>query len=254
MNWNPIGRGVSRGAVLGLVLGCAGTGPRLAAQSAGATASATATAPAPPGLGARGLATVETVFTRFVQERHLSLFQEPLRTEGVLCFQKPSRVRWQITAPYESILVSDGQRVAQFERVNDRWKRLDLGLANAMRVVVDQIGAILEGRYAGSSRDYAMSVTNRPEGTRVLLEPQNESMRKMMRAIEIDLEPEGRGTRRIVLREVDGDVTDIRFEGQVAGAVLPPGTFDCSRPVDLDQIRRANAAAVPAGGGQPRKE
>jgi outer membrane lipoprotein-sorting protein len=185
------------------------------------------------------LSSVDAIFTRFSQERHLSLFQEPLRSEGYFCFRKPGRIRWETTQPYQSILVSDGKAVAQFERVNGQWKRLDLGLADAMQKVVAQIAAVMEGRYTGKQKDYAVSATNDTEGVLVTLTPQHPAMRKMMRAIEIHLARDFSGTRRIVLREVDGDFTDIRFSEQVVGAALPPGTFDRSMPVDLNQIRQA---------------
>jgi outer membrane lipoprotein-sorting protein len=192
---------------------------------------------------------VEAVFTRFVQERHLALFQDPLRSEGYLCFQKPGRLRWEITQPYQSILVSDGKGVAQFERVNDQWKKLDLGLADAVQTVVSQIGAVMEGRYAGKQRDYSISATNTADGPVVTLTPQHPAMRKMMQAIEIHLAPDFRGTRRVVLREVGGDFTDIRFSEQVAEPPLPEGTFDRSKPVDLEKIRQAvqarNGASEP---------
>ena len=192
---------------------------------------------------------VEAVFTRFVQERHLALFQEPLRSEGYLCFQKPGRLRWEITQPYQSILVSDGKGVAQFERVNDQWRKLDLGLADAVQAVVSQIGAVMEGRYAGKQRDYSISATNSADGPVVTLTPQHPAMRKMMQAIEIHLAPDFRGTRRVVLREVGGDFTDIRFSEQVAEPPLPEGTFDRSQPVDLEKIRQAvqgrNGASEP---------
>ncbi len=188
---------------------------------------------------AQSVGRVETVFTRFAQERHMSLFQEPLRSEGCLCFQKPGRLRWEITQPYELILVSDGKSVAQFERVNGQWKKLELGLAEAMQTVVAQIGAVMEGGYARQQRDYSVSATNTADGPVVTLTPRNPAMRKMMQAIEIHLAPDFRGTRRVVLREVDGDFTDIRFSEQVADPPLPPGTFDRSQPADLEQVRQS---------------
>ena len=193
---------------------------------------------------------VGSVFTRFVQERHLSLFQEPLRSEGCLCFQKPGRLRWEITQPYRSILVSDGHGAAQFERLNDHWKKLDLGLADAMQHILVQIGDILEGRYAASQHDYAASATNSPDGPVVTLTPQNPAVRKMMQAIEIHLAPDFRVTRRVVLRELDGDYTEIRFSEQQADPPFPAGTFDRSQPVELDQILRAVPRPKPA----PAKE
>jgi outer membrane lipoprotein carrier protein len=182
---------------------------------------------------------VESVFARFAQERHLSLFQEPLRSEGCLCFQKPGRIRWEVTQPYQSILVSDGKGVAQFERANDQWRKLDLGLADAMQSVVAQIGAIMEGRYASQQADYSLSATNTADGPVVTLMPRQPAMRKMMRAIDIYLTPDFRATRRVVLREQDGDFTDIRFSAQMAGPPLPAGTFDLNKPADLDLIRQS---------------
>ena len=187
----------------------------------------------------QAMAKADTVFSRFVQERHLSLFTEPLRSEGCLCFQKPGRIRWEIISPYKSILVSDGSGVAQFEWADDRWRKLDLGLADALQNVVSQIAGVMEGSYTSDRRTYAASVTNTADGPVVTLVPQNETVRKMMAAIEVHLAADLQGTRRVVLRETGGDYTDIRFSGQVVGLVLPPKTFDRNAPADLESIRLA---------------
>jgi outer membrane lipoprotein-sorting protein len=189
----------------------------------------------------QAMAKADTVFSRFVQERHLSLFNEPLRSEGYLCFQKPGRIRWEITSPYKSILVSDGSGVAQFEWTDEKWKKLDLGLTDALQNVVSQIAGVMEGRYASDRRTYAASVTNTAAGPVITLVPQNETMRKMMAAIEVRLAADLKGTRRVVLRETGGDFTDICFSDQVVGPVLPPKTFDRNAPADLETIRAAAA-------------
>jgi outer membrane lipoprotein-sorting protein len=201
---------------------------------------------------ARNLGELDSVFARFVQERHLSLFQEPLRSEGYLCFQKPGRIRWEVVQPYRSILLSDGKTVAQFEWVEERWKKLELGLADALQNVVSQIGGGMEGRYVGKQREYAVSATKTPDGLMVTLTPQNPMIRKMMKSIEIHLAADLKATRRVVLREVDGDSTDIIFSEEVAGPPLPAGTFDCNKPTDLERIRQAiqskKATSIEAGG------
>jgi len=199
---------------------------------------------------AQNLGRMESVFARFAQERHLSLFEEPLRSQGYLCFQKPGRLRWEITQPYQSILVSDGKGVAQYERIGDQWKKLELGLADAVQTVVAQIGAVMEGRYTGKQRDYTVTATNTADGPVITLTPQHPAMRKMMQAIEIHLAPDCRGTRQVVLREVGGDFTDIRFSEQVAEPPLPAGTFDRNKPADLEKIRQA----VQSRKGAPAEE
>jgi hypothetical protein len=180
---------------------------------------------------------VRTVFTRFVQERHLSLFNEPLRCAGVLCCEKPGRIRWEITQPYKSILLSDGSGVAQFEWMEDRWKKLDLGLADAMQKVVSQIAGVIEGRYASGAGEFSVSLAVSDGEPVITLVPRHEKMRKMMAAIEVHLAPDLKGTRRVILRETNADFTEIRFEDQVVNIPLPPCTFDRTQPADLEQVR-----------------
>jgi hypothetical protein len=187
----------------------------------------------------RAMGGVKTVFARFVQERHLSLFQEPLRSEGYLCCEKPGRIRWEITQPYQSVLVSDGSGVAQFEWIDDQWKRLDLGLADAMQHIVSQIAGVIEGRYASNRREFEVAVAAGDSGPVLTLVPQQEKVRKMMRAIEVHLAPDLKGTRRVVLRESNTDFTEIRFEEEVVDAVFPPATFNRSKPAALEAIRQA---------------
>ena len=187
----------------------------------------------------RAMRGVKTVFARFVQERHLSLFQEPLRSEGYLCCEKPGRIRWEITQPYRSVLVSDGSGVAQFEWMDDQWKRLDLGLADAMQHIVNQIAGVIEGRYVSSRREFEVTIAPSDAGPVLTLVPQQEKVRKMMRAIEVHLAADLKGTRRVVLRESNADFTEIRFEEQVTDAVFPSATFDRAKPAALESIQRA---------------
>jgi outer membrane lipoprotein-sorting protein len=187
----------------------------------------------------RNMNGVNTVFCRFTQSRHLSLFKDPLQSAGYLCFQKPGKVRWETDQPYRSILISDGAGVAQFEWTDERWQKLDIGLAAAMQNVVAQIAGIFEAKFTTSRRDYAVAVTHTPDGPMVILTPQAEVMRKMMKAIEVHLAPDLKGTRAVVLRENDGDYTEIRFVGQVAGIEFPQKTFDLNHPLEIQTVEKA---------------
>lgn len=184
----------------------------------------------------QAMAKVQTVFTKFVQKRHLSLFKEPLRSEGYLCFQKPGCIRWETTAPYKSILVSNGSGVAQFEWTDGKWQKLHLGLSDALQNVVSQIAGVMDGHYANDRHAYAVSVTNSTNGYIITLVPKNETVRKMMAAIEVYLAPDLKATRRVVLRETDGDYTDIEFTEQVVNFKPPPKTFDLNVPVNIKKI------------------
>jgi outer membrane lipoprotein carrier protein len=184
------------------------------------------------------LASAKTVFTHFVQERHLSLLTEPLRSEGYLCFEQPERIRWEVTSPYKSILVSDGSGVAQFEWVDEKWQKLELGLAAAMQQVVAQIAGVMKGQYTHNSREYSVALSNPPAGPVITLTPRNERMRRMIQAIEVHLAPDLKATRQVVLRENNGDYTDIRFDHQVVNLKFDGQTFDQAAPLGVERIRQ----------------
>jgi outer membrane lipoprotein-sorting protein len=183
-----------------------------------------------------------TIFTRFVQERHLALFNEPLRSEGFLCFQEPGHIRWETLTPYQSILISDGSGVAQFEWAGEHWKKLDLGLGDALQHIMSQIAGVMDGRFARDPRGYAATVTNGVDELVVTLIPQNETIRKVMAAIELHLAADLKATRRIVLRETDGDYTEIIFSEQSVNFILPARTFDRVAPAALAELQAAARA------------
>ena len=76
----------------------------------------------------RKMSTLKSVYLEFTQERRLQLFTEPLASEGVMLIDQPGQIRWETTAPYQSILLGNQKSVAQFERTGSEWKKLKLGL------------------------------------------------------------------------------------------------------------------------------
>src|SRR2546425_7847173 len=106
----------------------------------------------------RSMSSLRSVYFEFVQERHLSLFAEPLRSEGVMLIEKPDRIRWETTAPYQSILLGDHKSVAQFERTGGEWKKLRLAFPQLLRRVMDQMVRMHQGKLDALTSDYTISV------------------------------------------------------------------------------------------------
>src|SRR5580765_7518040 len=75
----------------------------------------------------RKMSSLRSVYLEFTQERHLKLFTEPLKSEGVMMIDRPDLIRWETTAPYQSILLGDHKSVAQFEKDEHGWKKLKRG-------------------------------------------------------------------------------------------------------------------------------
>jgi outer membrane lipoprotein-sorting protein len=220
-------------AALLTVLLLTGTGPVPAADAPGETSAE---------LLAKireAMARVRSTCTEFDQERKLDLFDEPLRSEGVLVFEQPNRVRWETVKPYQSILVSDGVSVAQFERADGPWKKLQTGFPQALKNVLDQVSAIHRGRVDDMERDYDVTATRHTDRVTMVLVPKSADLRKMMSAIELKLRPDLSAADEILLKEPNGDYTRIAFRNERRNVALPDRTFDLASPVDLKALQEA---------------
>ncbi|HVM60833.1 MAG TPA: outer membrane lipoprotein carrier protein LolA [Verrucomicrobiae bacterium] len=184
-------------------------------------------------------AKADTLFVEFAQERHLALFEEPLRTEGYLVFQRPNSIRWEVTKPYASILVCAGSNAAQFERTDGKWKRLDLSYMKSIGNFVAGMAMFLEGRYMEQQSDYDASVRT-GDGTVLTLKPKQKQAAQFIDAFELQFGDDlTAGARRVTMRQPDGDWTSIQLTNAVANKALPPGTFDMQSPLDIESVRKA---------------
>ena len=129
----------------------------------------------------RKMSEVRSLCLEFTQERHLKLFGEPLKSEGVMLLDRTTLIRWETTAPYQSILLGNHKSVAQFESNNGKWTKLKLGFPQLLRRVMEQIALIHQGKLDALTNDFAISVATESDVTVLTLAPKDETMRSMMR-------------------------------------------------------------------------
>lgn len=190
------------------------------------------------------LGKVRAAYCEFEQERTLDLFDEPLKSGGVMVFEAPGRVRWETVRPYESMLVSDGETVAQYEKVDGRWRRLQLGFPGALRGFLEKVTAIQRGQVEGLAREYEVAAARRPGGAVLTLVPRAPEARRTIAAIELALNGDLSAATGVVLREPNGDATRIVFRHERRDPPLPDKTFDPAAPVDLKTLQeRVHGAA-----------
>jgi outer membrane lipoprotein-sorting protein len=186
----------------------------------------------------RKMSLLDAVYLGFVQERNLKLFAEPLRSEGVMLIQRPDLIRWETTAPFQSILLGDHQSVAQFERTDGVWKKLKLGFPQMLRRVMEQMVQMNQGKVDALTGDYTISVASGSLAV-VTLVPKDETIRSILSSIEVKLLPDFSATREVVMNEPGGDFTRIIFGREKRGVKFPPGTFDQSKPLDIAAVKKA---------------
>jgi outer membrane lipoprotein-sorting protein len=184
----------------------------------------------------RKMKSLTAVYFEFTQERRLKLFTEPLLSEGVMLIDQPDQIRWETTAPYQSILLGNHKSVAQFERTDGEWKKLKLGFPQMLKRVMDQMSLMHQGKLDTLTNDFAVAVST---GSVVVitLVPKDENVRSMLTSLEIRMPPDFSATREVVMHEPGGDQTRIIFNREQRDVKFPAAAFDQTKPLDVAAIK-----------------
>lgn len=187
----------------------------------------------------RKMAALGSVYFELTQERHLKLFTEPLASEGVMLIERPDRIRWETTAPYQSILLGDKKSVAQFEATDGDWKKLKLGFPQMLQRVMDQMALMNQGKLDALTGDYKISVATNRLAAVLTLVPKDETVRGMLSSLEVKMPPDFSATLEVVMREPNGDFTRIIFRNEKRDVQFPAATFDQTKPAPIGVVRAA---------------
>src|SRR5262245_1742297 len=179
----------------------------------------------------RKLSSLSSVYLDCTQERRLKLFAEPLKSQGVMLIDRPDAIRWETTAPFQSILLGNHKSVAQFEFTDGSWKKLKLGFPQMLRRVMEQMTLMHQGKLDALTSDFTISVATGNVAV-VTMVPKDDNVRSMLASLEIQMLPDFSATREVVMHEPGGDLTRIIFQREKRGVKFPAATFDQVKPLD----------------------
>jgi outer membrane lipoprotein carrier protein len=184
----------------------------------------------------RKMSSLRSVYLEFEQERHLKLFNEPLKSQGVMLIERPDRIRWETTAPYESILLGNRDGVAQFEKADGQWKKLKLGFPQMLKRVMEQMVLMHQGKLDALTADFTISVATGAVAV-VTLVPRDKNVRSILASLDVRMFPDFSATHEVRMNEPSGDFTRIIFKREKRDVTLPPATFDQSKPRAVAEVK-----------------
>jgi outer membrane lipoprotein-sorting protein len=187
----------------------------------------------------RKMSSLGSVYFELTQERHLKLFTDPLKSEGFMLIERPDQIRWETTAPYQSILLGNKKSVAQFEFTDGKWQKLKLGFPQMLQRVMDQMSLMNQGRLDALTSDYGISVATNGDAAVLTLVPKDENARAVLSSLAVKMAPDFSATREVVMNEPNGDLTRIVFNREKRNVKFPPGTFDQTKPLEISAVKAA---------------
>ena len=187
-----------------------------------------ATAAAPPAVTAAltrlegEAATVRTLASDFVQEKHLSMFDEVLISKGRFAFAKPDRLRWELLEPVATGFVLKG---GQGRRWNDRSGKSEpfvLEREPMMKVVAEQLLAWTKADFVKLRRDYVIAL-EKEQPTTLRLTPLVAG--GFIDHLLIAFAADGSHVTLVEIHDGDGDFTRIKFVNARVNPELPESLF-----------------------------
>ncbi|CAN5255548.1 hypothetical protein BH09SUM1_BH09SUM1_18610 [soil metagenome] len=180
---------------------------------------------------------IQTITVSFRQERNLAMFEKPLESRGRCVLQTPDKLRLETTEPYHSILIAQKRKVAKYEEIGGKWKKLNLGGAEVILKITDEIGNWMRGRFREHPDAYAISARQTPAFT-ITLTPKNEDFLKFISAIEITLDEKKERPVLLIVREPGGDFTRMEFSDYKVNEPIDAALFDASgaAPAALSRV------------------
>jgi len=174
----------------------------------------------------------------FDQEKDLKVFSEKVKSSGLIVFARPDRLRWEISAPFRSLLIVAGNDAAKFEWVAGKRRALKLGRSkDAIVLAMERIRGWFRGEFKRARKDYTVEVTAGKD-PRIVMSPKDARLKKTLRRLEFWPTRDLKAMRRVVVREGKGGVTVMKFHDHKR---ITPGarTFDLKDPADVNLKRHA---------------
>ncbi|MBU0480830.1 MAG: outer membrane lipoprotein carrier protein LolA [Proteobacteria bacterium] len=180
-------------------------------------------------------ATVSSFRCNFIQERHLSIFPEPVIFSGSLSLERPDRLRWEFTEPIPSVLILNGSSGAKCEPSGKKI-RFSLDSDPVMRLVARQLWSWTSGSYREMGDEFAMAFS---AGPLLSMTPVKGGAAVFISRIQVRFDPETLQPVRVSIMEPAGDRTELFFSAYQLNLQLPPATFsECPVEKERTQIKQ----------------
>ncbi len=172
----------------------------------------------------KGMADVKTTRGRFKQTKRLAAFDDKVESSGSFAIERPSKLRWEIAAPFKSILVIAGDKGARWNEHKKTVEKFSLAEKPGIDVAVKQMFTWYSGDFDDVKGTFEPSIEK--DGRTIALVPKNDKLKYLNAKVLIKF-AEGFATiESIVIEEKGGDRTDLVFEGVELNKDLDAKTFE----------------------------
>jgi len=167
-------------------------------------------------------AEMNSLTSKFIQEKHLTMMDEVLLSKGNFLFKKENNIRWEYTTPIRYAIIIRGNR---FVINNDgKISEFDTQSNRLFKEINNMILMAISGNFVDNP-DFEASFYENDTYYLVSLKPENERLKNILQSIDIWFDKKDFGVRKVKFVEPEGDFTLIVFTGRKINVDIPDNQF-----------------------------
>lgn len=169
-------------------------------------------------------ARTETLQGHFVQEKTLVMFDQTLRSEGVLYYQAPDHLRWELLTPTASGFIIQGSRGVNWNSVSGRVQRFSVEDDPVMGMIAGQLLAWTRMDMDWLEQRYRLELVATSPVT-LHLYPRDVAEAGFITRIRVTFASRLEHVTEVLMEEQQGDSTRLHFVETKRNQPLADGIF-----------------------------
>lgn len=167
-------------------------------------------------------ASLKSLQADFVQTKHLALLADKITSKGLFSYQKEDKVRIEYKSPFQYLMVMNGGAIMvrdeqKSTRINTRNSKM---MQSVNRIMVD----CMNGKVF-SNPDFKVSAFSSSSRDMLLLRPISVELQRIYANIEVYFDKKDMDVAMLVLKEPNGDFTEMVFSGTRHNLALNESIF-----------------------------
>ncbi len=174
---------------------------------------------------------ISTLETRFIQEKHLLVFEQPLILKGQIFIKKPSLFAWHVSEPLEYSMVTDGETLRQWDEDTNRVQKISLSKNPAFSLAIRQMKDWLSGSYKSMLAEYEVVLLSEDPVSLEFTPHETALSHDLIRSVTIHFGRDERYIQQVIVHEKSGDRTVLRFVDAVVNTTIEPSAWKVGQHV-----------------------
>lgn len=171
---------------------------------------------------------IETLQTRFLQTKQLSIFQKEVQLQGTLAMQKPDHFAWRTESPLRYSIVIEGNKMSQWDEDTGHVETLSFSSSPVMRMVVEQMQTWFYGAYGSLMGQYGITVLSKEPLTLQFIPGAKSPAFGMIRSITVYFKTDHSYIESMEIEEKNGDRSSMVFSETVLNGKISPSVWNAS--------------------------